>query len=521
MQWYVLVLLVGLWECTSAARILAYFPLPWKSHQFVVRPLMKELAKRGHHVHFITSFPMPDPPKGIAQYVVKDWQHDALGSLDENEITDSCIFRLQSMSSKIGVMILTNSFAKDQASIDLLKSNETYDAVITEFTMGSEGIAYLAHKFQALNIAIMGLPDYPWLNEMAGLPDNPSYMANYLNMAIGKLSFLERLYNAYVVTSINLAGYLEILTRQQKFADEVLRYEGWENRPKLTEIIAETALILTNSHPSTGFPYPRAPHVKEISGTNIDPQPLPKDLQDFMDDAPHGVIYFSLGSVLDPKEVLADGKFEAFLNVFRRMKEKVMWKVSPGMPEVKDPNIKLQTWFPQQGILAHKNLKLFITHGGLQSTVESIAFGLPTLGMPFFFDQIKDVGFMKHVGMGLQLSFDNITESSVSWTINELLTNPKYRENAIKQQSLFHDRPMKPVDEAAYWIEYVLRHGKVLRPVSATMPFYQLYLLDVAAFILTVIAVILYAVKALVRTVMALCWKPNAKNSSTKKKKTN
>ncbi|KAF6200760.1 hypothetical protein GE061_005205 [Apolygus lucorum] len=495
MRWCVLILLVGVWECTSAARILAYFPLPWKSHQFVVRPLMKELAKRGHHVDFITSFPMPEPPKGVAQRAVKDWQNDAFASLDENEITDNCIFKMQTMNSKVGVLIMTHSLTKDQASIDILRSNETYDAVITEFSMGTEGIAYLAHKFQAVSIVIMGLPDYPWLNEMAGLPDNPSYMMNYLNAATEKLSFWERLYNAYAVTSINLSGYIEMITRQQYFADEVLRYEGWEDRPKLSEIIAETALILTNSHPSTGFPYPRAPHVKEVSGIHIDPQPLPKDLQDFMDDAPQGVIYFSLGSVLDPKELLADGKFEEFLKVFRQVDQKVMWKVAPGMPEVKDPKIKLQTWFPQQGILAHKNIKLFITHGGLQSTIESISFGVPTLGMPFFFDQKKDVAFMKHIGMGLELSFDNITESSVSWSLNELLNNDKYRASAIKQQTLFHDRPMKPVEEAAYWVEYVLRHGKVLRPASATMPFYQLYLLDVAAFILTAIVVMLYIVK--------------------------
>lgn len=42
------------------------------------------------------------------------------------------------------------------------------------------------------------------------------------------------------------------------------------------EMISETALYLVNSHVSSGYPYPKAPHVKEISGTHIDPQPLPK-----------------------------------------------------------------------------------------------------------------------------------------------------------------------------------------------------------------------------------------------------
>ncbi|CAB0020944.1 unnamed protein product [Nesidiocoris tenuis] len=158
-----------------------------------------------------------------------------------------------------------------------------------------------------------------------------------------------------------------------------------------------------------------------------------QDLQAFMDDAPNGVILFSLGSVIDPKTILANGQFEIFLNVFRRLKQKIMWKVAAGMPEVKDPNIKLQTWFPQQEILNHNRTVLFITHGGLQSTVEAIANGVPCLGVPFFFDQKKDVSFLETVGMGRLLDFNNLTEKSLEWSIHEMLNNP---ESYAKLQTL-------------------------------------------------------------------------------------
>lgn len=49
---------------------------------------------------------------------------------------------------------------------------------------------------------------------------------------------------------------------------------------------------------------------------------------------------------------------------------------------------------------------------------------------------------------------------------------------------------MSPVKEAVYWIEYVAKYGKVLQPASAHMPFYQLYLIDVFAFVVVSIGMI-------------------------------
>lgn len=74
----------------------------------------------------------------------------------------------------------------------------------------------------------------------------------------------------------------------------------------------------------------------------------------------------------------------------------------------------------------HKNTVLFITHGGLQSMVETINYGVPVVGMPVAFDQIKDIEYMKSVGMGVKLTLDNVTETSLMWSINEVLSNPKY-----------------------------------------------------------------------------------------------
>ncbi|MBN4842061.1 hypothetical protein H4F85_28460, partial [Citrobacter braakii] len=80
-----------------------------------------------------------------------------------------------------------------------------------------------------------------------------------------------------------------------------------------------------------------------------------------MDGAKHGVIYFSLGS-----NMLSDGMSEemqrSLLNMFSKFEQTVIWKFESDLDNI-PANVHLVKWAPQQSILAHPNLKLFITHG--------------------------------------------------------------------------------------------------------------------------------------------------------------
>ena len=75
---------------------------------------------------------------------------------------------------------------------------------------------------------------------------------------------------------------------------------------------------------------------------------------------------------------------------------------------------------------AHPNLKLFITHGGLLSTQETIHRGVPVVGIPILGDQWMNMARTEAMGVGKILRFKSITEESIFWTITEVLENPKY-----------------------------------------------------------------------------------------------
>lgn len=81
-----------------------------------------------------------------------------------------------------------------------------------------------------------------------------------------------------------------------------------------------------------------------------------------MDEATHGVIYFSLGSVVDASEMLKDGKAQIMINVFKRLKHRVVWKTQPGLPEVNERNILTSHWLPQQAILGKRQGSISFGH---------------------------------------------------------------------------------------------------------------------------------------------------------------
>lgn len=75
-------------------------------------------------------------------------------------------------------------------------------------------------------------------------------------------------------------------------------------------------------------------------------------------------------------------------------------------------------------LTAHPNLKLFITHGGLLSTIEALHYGIPVLGIPIFGDQKANIPNAVAAGYALQLELEDLDENLLSNTVTELLSNP-------------------------------------------------------------------------------------------------
>ncbi|KAG7164576.1 UDP-glucuronosyltransferase 3-like 1, partial [Homarus americanus] len=98
-----------------------------------------------------------------------------------------------------------------------------------------------------------------------------------------------------------------------------------------------------------------------------------------------GVIYVSLGSVMDSKSLPLEYQ-QILLQVFRRLPQRVIWKFEGELKDVPD-NVMISKWLPQQDVLAHDKVKVFITHCGLLSLQETTYHAKRLLALPTFSDQ--------------------------------------------------------------------------------------------------------------------------------------
>jgi UDP:flavonoid glycosyltransferase YjiC (YdhE family) len=77
-----------------------------------------------------------------------------------------------------------------------------------------------------------------------------------------------------------------------------------------------------------------------------------QDLQNFLDEAQDGVIYFSLGTSVHTDN-MPEEKFRAFLEAFSELPQKILWKWESDSLPGKPPNVKTGKWLPQQDILGN------------------------------------------------------------------------------------------------------------------------------------------------------------------------
>lgn len=75
-----------------------------------------------------------------------------------------------------------------------------------------------------------------------------------------------------------------------------------------------------------------------------------QDLEKFLNESEHGVVYFSMGSMVR-LSTLTPEQHLAFTTVFSRLRQRVLWKweedVMPNQPD----NVKIAKWLPQRDIL--------------------------------------------------------------------------------------------------------------------------------------------------------------------------
>ncbi|XP_072399074.1 UDP-glucosyltransferase 2-like isoform X2 [Diabrotica undecimpunctata] len=502
----------------EGAKILGIIPTASYSHQITFHPLWRELALKGHNVTVITTDPLNNSSLANLKEIDLSEIYDLFTTIKFYEIISGepiYFWRIALLLRQVCFELAKVIIEHDE--IKKIK-NEQFDLVIAEAHFPSI-VGFIGH-FKCPWIGVSSMESGIQYNVAIGNPAhpvlNPDYNLPLENM--DNLNFIERLASlVYRVSYVFLINVYIFPTLTAIYKDV-----GW-NAPPMVEVQNNISMLFVTTHPIFHNLRPLLPNTISI-GTGMhfkEPQPLPEDLQKFLDDSKTGVIYFSLGSNVNSNLLTKEFK-KAVVEAFAEVPHKVLLKMD-GEIEGLSKNVMVRKWMPQQDILRHPNIKLFITQGGLQSLQESVVNGIPLIGIPFFGDQITNVNKMVKKGYGVKVDRRSITKEILVAAIREVITNPSYKETAESMGEIFKDEEIPSLERAVYWTEYVIRHkgAKHLRSPGIGMPAWKYYMLDVMGFLafvsLTIIVAFCLILKRLVRWLIYLV-KGDAKKSRKTKK---
>ncbi|XP_047655090.1 UDP-glucuronosyltransferase 2B18-like isoform X1 [Phacochoerus africanus] len=290
----------------------------------------------------------------------------------------------------------------------------------------------------------------------------------------------------------------KLMTKLQKSKFDVVLADaiGPCGRPTtLVETVGKAEMWLIRTYWDFEFSRPLLPNFEFVGGLHCKPaKPLPKEIEEFVQSSgEHGIVVFTLGSMISN---LTEERANTIASALAQIPQKVLWRYDGKKPDTLGSNTRLYKWMPQNDLLGHPKTKAFITHGGTNGIYEAIYHGVPMVGIPLFADQPDNIAHMTAKGAAVRLDLEKMSRTDLVNALKQVINNPSYKENAMWLSTIQHDQPVKPLDRAVFWIEFVMRHkgAKHLRPAAHDLTWYQYHSLDVIGFLLACVATTIFII---------------------------
>lgn len=500
--WIILAFFVG---HICSYNILIMLPFGSRSHKNALDPIAEVLGQRGHQVTLMAPLAETKEMKGVKNVHLKIVEgimsnppsFFEMGAMDGSAFLDKMVIFTRDICNATYQEPEVQSIIKNSRN-----SNDErlpkYDVLVVDFGF-NDHLLPLGHLMGIPVVYISTSMYYPHVIWTLNVPTPYSYVLSGIEFVDEETSMVDRAKNAFATLFLIYLVHWRIFPN----FEEIIR-KHIPDSPHLLDLERNISFVMANTNPAIHSARPSMPYTLEIGCVHCSPgKKLPKDLEDYLENAgPNGVVYFSLGSVTKGNMMPEDMK-QKVLKAFSKLPLKVLWKYEgeiPGLPS----NIRLVKWAPQQSLLAHPQLKLFISHGGGLSTQEAAYHGCPLLGFPLTGDQLGNIASAVRCGFADHLDWRTFTVEDMYEKIQLMVKDKRYRERAAEISRILQDNLHPPAEAAAYWIEYVVRHKGAphLKSAAQQLNFFQYFLLDVIA---TFVAVVLITLGILVYILKRIC----------------
>lgn len=359
MKFLIIFFLSSIIPVSFAANILCIFPKPAYSHQLVYRGVTEKLLERGHRLTLLTTHPS-DLEKSHENVTLVDVSFsvkifkDLIDEMDQLKGSWKDSFHKMVDSE---TALIDKQLSSDEMQKLIGDRSQKFDLLLLE-TAGSSPMHAFAEHFNIPVVGISSSDAFSSGHEIMGNVMNPiAHPDRILPFTIAK-TFLERFGSCL----FNLLMKFVIIPRAEENYKPIMKKHFPNVNKSYYELVSNVDLQLVNAHPALRFNRPILSNTIQLGFLHIKPpKSLSSDLLNIVDNSKSGVIYMSFGTVVTSK--MAEENFESFMKAFAELPYDVLWKYDGEVSDSLPPNVHLDKWFPQSDLLAHANVKLFITHG--------------------------------------------------------------------------------------------------------------------------------------------------------------
>ena len=172
--------------------------------------------------------------------------------------------------------------------------------------------------------------------------------------------------------------------------------------------------------------------------------PMPAELDEFLDAGPPPVV-FTLGS---SAVWVARDFFNESIEAAKRLGQRAVLLVGGErnhQPSLPDGMISVD-YAPYQSLLPRASV--VVHHGGVGTTSQGLLAGVPTLIVPFAFDQSDNADHARRLGTSRTVYRNKYRATRVATELHELLTQPEYKQNAthVSNQLKQENGPRRAAD---------------------------------------------------------------------------
>ncbi|CAI2353748.1 unnamed protein product [Caenorhabditis sp. 36 PRJEB53466] len=459
------VILVGVLENAAPFNFLVISPVYGFSHMKYMAALANQLAWAGHNVTFFQPFVVDEYHDHdlIKEDSIEIWNyfHDEEGM--RHIPPQSCMrhaWHSSMYQSDVGAAVLLSRYLFPAFEHMCRKMFED-----TELHQDLKSRNYDVVLSEAFDFCGLYLADYLSMPSLIS-----TFTGNRLNALApcseSPLSSITFLLPRLATATKRLCG-----TARTTSGTSSSRRTASRNLKHWTDIIHEVTYHFSNSNPYLDFVIPTIPKVVPVGGITVDredqkPTDGHSEQLEMLLNARKYTVFVSFGSMVRSVDMPKEYK-EAMLEMFASQSNVTfLWKyeslndqeVLQSLPR----NVHIAKWFSQSALLSDRRVNVFITHGGLGSTMELAYAAKPAIVIPLFADQPGNAKMIaRHQSVEVYSKLDIQNWRKLSSLLQKMLTTPSYQKHADRLAETLQFQPIPPADLMVKHAENAARFGRM------------------------------------------------------------